>query len=48
MALFNLEQCAVERLWPEDTKEILDQVRSTIISIRQAGSPTQSLPKEIP
>jgi hypothetical protein len=48
MALFNLEQGAVERLGPEDTKEILDQVRSTIIAIRQAGSPTQSLPKKIP
>ena len=48
MALFNLEQEAVERLGPEDTKEILDQVRSAIIAIRQAGSPTQSLPKEIP
>jgi len=48
MALFNLEQGAVERLGPEDTKEILDQVRSTIIAIRQAGSPNQSLPKEIP
>jgi hypothetical protein len=48
MALFNLEQGAVERLGPKDTKEILDQVRSTIIAIRQAGSPTQSLPKKIP
>ena len=48
MALFNVEQGAVERLGPEDTKEILDQVRSTIIAIRQAGSPAQSLPKKIP
>lgn len=48
MALFNLEQGAVERLGPEDTREILDQVRASIVAIRQAGSPTQSLPKEIP
>ncbi len=48
MALFSVEAGAIERLGPEDTKEILDQVRSAIVSIRQAGSPTQSLPKEIP
>ena len=48
MALFNVEAGAIERLGPDDTRQILDQVRSAIISIRQAGSPTQSLPKEIP
>lgn len=48
MALFSVEAGAVERLGPDDTKEILDQVRSAIIVIRQAGSPSQSLPKEIP
>ena len=48
MALFNVEAGAIERLGPDDTKQILDQVRSTIISIRQAGSPTQSLPRKIP
>ncbi len=48
MALFSVEAGAVERLGPEDTKEIMDQVRSAIISVRQAGSPTHSLPKEIP
>ena len=46
MALFNLEQGAIERLGPEDTKEILDQVRSAIVKIRQAGSASHSLPKE--
>ena len=46
MALFPLEDQAVERLGPGDTKEILDQVRSAIISIRQAGSASHSLPKE--
>lgn len=48
MALFSVEVGAVERLGADDTKEMLDQVRSAIIEVRQAGSPTQSLPKEIP
>lgn len=46
MGLFSVEAGAVERLGPEDTREILDQVRSSIVAIRQAGSPTHSLPKE--
>jgi len=48
MALFNVEAGAIERLGANDTKEILDQVRAAIVTIRQAGSPSQSLPKEIP
>jgi hypothetical protein len=48
MALFNVEKGAVERLGPEDTKEILDQVRAAIVAIRQAGSPSHSLPREQP
>ena len=48
MALFSVEAGAVERLGPEDTKDILDQVRAAIIEIRQAGSPSHSLPKKIP
>jgi len=48
MALFTLEERAIHRLGPEDTKEILDQVRSAIIEIRTAGSAANSLPKEIP
>lgn len=48
MALFSLEERAIERLGPKDTKEILDQVRAAIVEIRQAGSPTHSLPKENP
>ena len=48
MALFKLEEGAIERLGPEDTKEILDQVRTAIVDIRQAGSPSQSLPNERP
>ena len=48
MALFSLEERAIERLGAEDTKEILDQVRAAIVAIRQAGSATHSLPKENP
>lgn len=47
-ALFSVEVDAAERLGAEDTKEILDQVRAAIVAIRQAGSPSHSLPKEIP
>lgn len=38
MALFPLEARAIERLGPEETKQILDQVRDSIIKLRQAGS----------
>jgi len=48
MALFSLEERAVERLGPDDTREILDQVRAAVVAIRQAGSPTHSLPREQP
>lgn len=48
MALFSVEVGAIERLGPKDTKDILDQVRSAIVAIRRAGSPTHSLPKEQP
>lgn len=44
MALFPLEANAVERLGPEDTKEILDAVRASITAIRQAGSARHSVP----
>ena len=47
-ALFSVEAGAVERLGPDDTKDILDQVRAAITKIRQAGSAANSLPKEIP
>ncbi len=46
MALFTLEERAIDQLGPEDTKEILDHVRMTVIEIRQAGSAAHSLPKE--
>ena len=46
MALFSVEERAIQRVGAKDTKEILDQVRSAIIAIRQAGSTTHSLPSE--
>lgn len=46
MALFALEERAIERLGPEDTKEILDQVRAAMIAIRKAGSEGNSLPSD--
>jgi hypothetical protein len=45
MALFSVEGRAIERLGPNDTREILEEVRAAIISIRQAGSDANSLPK---
>ena len=47
-ALFSLEKGAIDRIGPEDTKQILDQVRDAIVAIRQAGSTAHSLPKENP
>jgi hypothetical protein len=46
MALFTLEERAIERLGPEDTKEILDHVRAAMIAIRRAGSAGHSLPSD--
>ena len=46
MALFSVEERAIQSVGAKDTKEILDQVRSAIIAIRQAGSTTHSLPSE--
>lgn len=44
MALFTLEERAIERLGPDDTKEIIDQAWAAIIAIRKAGSAGHSLP----
>jgi len=46
MALFPLEEQAIERLGAKDTKEILDQVRAAITALRQAGSPKHSIPAD--
>ncbi len=48
MALFSIEKRAIERLGPEDTREILDQVRAAIIAVRKAGSAGHSLPSNQP
>ena len=48
MALFSLEAAAVERLGAEDTKEILDAVRTAVIAIREAGGASNSLPSQDP
>ena len=37
MALFPLEERAIARLGPDDTQEILDQVRAAIVALRDAG-----------
>ncbi len=42
MALFPLEVRAVERLGPDDTQEILDQVRAAIVALRESGAGTGS------
>ena len=39
MALFPLEEHIIERLGPDDTQEILDQVRAAILALRAAGAP---------
>ncbi|MGI9342045.1 MAG: hypothetical protein ACR2QV_04305 [Gammaproteobacteria bacterium] len=44
MALFPLEERAIERLGADETQEILDQVRAKIIALRDAGKPGQSDP----
>jgi hypothetical protein len=46
MALFSVEERAIDRVGATDTKVILDQVRSAIVAIRQAGSANHSLPSE--
>lgn len=38
MALFPLEERAIQRLGPEDTNEILDEVRAAIKRLRKAGT----------
>ena len=46
MALFVLEVRTIERLGPDDTKEILNHVRTAIITMRKAGSAGHSLPRD--
>ena len=48
MALFNVEERALERLGADETKDILDQVRAAITAVRSAGGPGLSLPADQP
>lgn len=45
IALFSVEGRAIDRVGVDDTRQILNQVRASIIEIRQAGSSSHSLPK---
>ncbi len=46
MALFSVEEGAIDRLGAAETKEMLDKVRAAITDLRLAGSPSQSVPKQ--
>ena len=46
MALFSVEEGAIDRLGASETKEMLDKVRAAITELRIAGSPTQSVPRK--
>ena len=39
MALFPLEEKVIERLGAQETKGILDQVRTSILELRAVGQP---------
>ena len=39
MALFPLEEAAIEKLGADDTKEMIDGIRDAIINLRNAGKP---------
>ena len=45
MALFSVEEGAIDRLGAAETKAMLDKVRAAITDLRVAGSPSQSVPK---
>lgn len=46
MALFSVEEGAIDRLGASETKEMLDKVRAAITDLRIAGSPSQSVPRK--
>ncbi len=46
MALFSIEEGAIDRLGAAETKEMLDKVRAAITDLRTAGSPSQSVPRK--
>ena len=45
MALFSVEEGAIDRVGAAETREMLDKVRAAITHLRAAGSPSQSVPK---
>lgn len=48
MALFPLEEKAIERLGADATKDILDQVRAAITELRSAHGSRLSVPRDEP
>ena len=46
MALFSVEEGAIDRIGAAETKEITDMVHDAIVKIRAAGGPGQSLPRK--
>ena len=44
MALFPLEEEAIDNIGAQATEEVLDEVRTAIAELRLAGSPSASLP----
>ena len=46
MALFSVEEGAIDRIGPAETKEITDMVYDAIVKIRSAGGAGQSLPRK--
>jgi hypothetical protein len=46
MALFPLQEAAIARLGPDDTQDILDQVRASIIALCSAGNAGAAGPAE--
>jgi len=45
MALFSVEEGAIDRIGAAETREITDMVHDAIVKIRAAGGPGQSLPR---
>ncbi len=46
IALFSVEEGAIDRLGAKETKEMLDKVRAAITELRRAGSQSHSVPRE--
>ena len=46
MALFSVEEGAIDRIGAAETKEITDMVHEAIVKIRSAGGAGQSLPRK--